>query len=289
MRRTGPREHTDGVSPNYVVVPQWQGSVSPRAMRLVDGAEAIRGDLPFSVTYPVDVPAEAGDALDTGIHRFSSLLTVRDRQLTVLRTSTEPVLTIGGDCGVSFGAVEHASRRHPGDIALVWFDAHPDLHTNESSQSGGFGGMVLRAILGEGVDGLALDSDARIAADKVVLAGVRDIDPAEDVFITEQAIPLVPVESFGTPDALVAAVRRTGASHIYLHVDLDVLDPATIVGLSNIYPFGLAVEGLTAAIVALRAEFTLAGATIAGFAPSSPEAANDDLPSILRIIGALTR
>jgi arginase len=289
MRRNGAEGHTEGVSPNYVVVPQWQGSVSPRAMRLVDGAEAIKGDLPFSVTYPVDVPVEAGDSLDTGIHRFSSLLTVRDRQLAVLRASTEPVLTIGGDCGVSFGAVEHASRQHPGDLALVWFDAHPDLHTSESSHSGGFGGMVLRAILGDGTDGLALDTDARIPADRVVLAGVRDIDPAEDVFITEQAIPLVPVEGFGTPGALVAAVKRTGAAHIYLHIDLDVLDPATIMGLSNIYPFGLAVESLTAAILALRAEFTLAGATIAGFAPSSPEAANDDLPSILRVIGSLTR
>ena len=149
--------------------------------------------------------------------------------------------------------------------------------------------MVLRAILGDGVDGLALDADTRLAGDRVVLAGVRDIDPAEDVFITEQGIPLVPVESLNTPDALVAAVKRTGAGHIYLHIDLDVLDPATIVGLSNIYPFGLAVETLTASIMALRAEFTLAGATIAGFAPSSPEAANDDLPSILRIIGALTR
>jgi arginase len=289
MRRARPWGHTEGVSPNYVVVPQWQGSISPRAMRLVDGAEAIQGDLPVSVTSAVDVPAEAGDSLNTGVHRYSSLLTVRDRQLAMLRTSTEPVLTVGGDCGVSCGAVENASRRHPGDIALVWFDAHPDLHTSDSSQSGGFGGMVLRAILGEGVNGLSLDPDARITPDKVVLAGVRDIDPAEDVFITEQAIPLVPVESFGTPDALVAAVKRTGAEHIYLHIDLDVLDPATIIGLSNIYPFGLAVENLTAAIVALRAEFALAGATIAGFAPSSPEAASDDLPSILRIIGALTR
>lgn len=277
------------MSPNYVVVPQWQGSVSPRAMRLVDGAEAIQGDLPFSVTYAVDVPVEAGDSLDTGIHRFSALLTVRDRQLAVLRAGSEPVLTIGGDCGVSFGAVEHASLEHPGDIALVWFDAHPDLHTQESSQSGGFGGMVLRAILGDGVDGLALDPEARISPDRVVLAGTRDIDPAEDVFITEQAIPLVPVESLTTPDALVAAVKRTGAGHVYLHIDLDVLDPATLMGLSDIYPFGLAVENLTAAILALRAEFALAGATIAGFAPSSPEAANDDLPSILRIISALTR
>ena len=47
----------------FVVVPQWQGSGSSRAMRLVDGAEAIRGDLPTASTFSVNVPLEAGDEL----------------------------------------------------------------------------------------------------------------------------------------------------------------------------------------------------------------------------------
>ncbi|WP_348648576.1 hypothetical protein [Cryobacterium breve] len=68
-----------------------------------------------------------------------------------------------------------------------------------------------------------------------------------------------------------------------------MLDPSVLTGLANLLPFGLSVETLGRTITALRAEFELAGATIAGFAPASPEAANDDLPSILRIIGALTR
>ena len=77
--------------------------------------------------------------------------------------------------------------------------------------------------------------------------------------------------------------------NFYLHLDLDVLDPSALDGLADLYPFGLSVESLNRLITALRAEFELAGATIAGFAPASPEAATDDLPSILRIIGALTR
>jgi arginase len=68
-----------------------------------------------------------------------------------------------------------------------------------------------------------------------------------------------------------------------------VLDPSGFAGLGDLYPFGLGVETLTGLITALRADFGLAGATIAGFAPASPEDATDDLPSILRIIGALTR
>lgn len=271
----------------FVVVPQWQGSVSPRAMRLADGAEAIRGDLPASSTVLVDVPVESGDALDTGILRFSSLLRVRERQLQALNHVEEWALTIGGDCGVSLSSIEHAIARTAGDVAVVWFDAHPDLNSAEDSPSGAFTGMVLRALCGEG----ALVPDAAHTLDpaKLVLAGIRDIDPGEERFIAEKQLTQVASMDLETPTAFVDAVRATGASAVYLHIDLDVLDPAVIAGLANPLPFGMTLEQLTAAITALRAEFTLAGATIAGFSPASPLDAEDDLPSILRVIGSLTR
>ena len=47
----------------FLVVPQWQGSPAARAMHLVDGAEAIAGDLPCASTARVEVPASAGEAL----------------------------------------------------------------------------------------------------------------------------------------------------------------------------------------------------------------------------------
>jgi arginase len=307
--------HTGEVSPTFIVVPQWQGSVSARAMRLSDGAEAIRGDLPSSATRVVDVPAEAGDSLGTGVHRYSALLAVLERMSTVLGRAAgdgagagskaggggadagssaggggaDWALTIGGDCGVSLAAVQHASRRHPDDLAVVWLDAQPDLHTPESSPSGAFTGMVLRAITGEGADGLALEAAEAVPLKRVVLAGTRDIDPGEDELITQRGIPLVEAADLATPDALVRAVSATGARQVYLHIDLDVLDPSEFAGVGNLVPFGVAVEALTSAITALRAEFGLAGATIAGFAPASVDAADDDLPAILRIIGALTK
>jgi len=258
-------------------------------MRLLDGAEAIRGDLPASATREVEVPVEAGDSLETGIHRFSTLLLVRERMAIALRSVPDWALTIGGDCGVSLAAVEHAARQHPNDLAVVWLDAHPDLHTPETSPSGAFSGMVLRAIAGEGTDGLALDEASRVPLERVVIAGARDIDPAEEELMRVRGVTSFTVEQLDSPDALVEAVARTGASQVYLHIDLDVLDPATLGGLADLYPFGLSVESLTALITALKARFGLAGATIASFAPVSPEDAIDDLPSILRIIGALTR
>jgi arginase len=266
-------------------------------MRLIDGAEAIRGDLPASRTRLVDVPAEAGDGQDTGISRFSTLAIVRDRQAAALRELAEEAqdgapdwaLTIGGDCGVSLAAVGHAAEQHPGELAVVWFDAHPDLNTAETSPSGGFSGMVLRAITGDGNDRLVLSGDAAVPLERVILAGIRDVEPSEDALMRDRGIRSLFAEDLEASDGLVGAVRETGATRVYVHIDLDVLDPSVLTGLSNPLPFGLSIESLTGAITALRGEFTIAGATIAGFSPSSPEAAIDDLPSILRIIGALTR
>ncbi|GEP27719.1 arginase family protein [Cryobacterium levicorallinum] len=277
------------MAPTFVVVPQWQGSISPRAMRLVDGAAAIQGDLPFSATRLVDVPVEAGDALDTGVHRFSAIQHVRERHTAVLKDTADWALSIGGDCGIALTAVEHAARTHPGDLAVVWFDAHPDLHTPETSPSGGFCGMVLRAISGEGPAELELAATSSVSLDRVVLAGIRDVDDAEDVLLQERGLVSVSCSELTDPAALVGAVAAIGAKHVFVHIDLDVLDPSALGGLNDLIPFGLSVAELGGAITALRAEFTLAGATITGFAPASPEAATDDLPSILRIIGALTR
>jgi arginase len=258
-------------------------------MRLVDGAAAIQGDLPFSATRVVDVPTEAGDALATGVHRFSAIQEVRARHTRVLNDTTDWALSIGGDCGIALAAVEHAARTHPGDLAVVWFDAHPDLHTPESSPSGGFGGMVLRAISGEGPAAFELKAASSVSLDNVVLAGIRDVDDAEDTLLSERGLVSVSCSELTDPAALVAAVAATGARHVFVHIDLDVLDPSALEGVSALIPFGLSVADLGGAITALRADFTLAGATITGFAPVTPEAAGDDLPSILRIIGALTR
>lgn len=271
----------------FVVVPQWQGSASPRAMRLVDGASAIRGDLPASATREVEVPVESGDALDTGVLRFSSLQRVHDRLMIALGQVEDIAITVGGDCGVSLGAIEHAIKRTGGDVAVVWFDAHPDLNSPDDSPSGAFTGMVLRSLCGDG----ALLPDAAHTLDpaKLVLAGIRDIDPGEANFVEEKQVALVEAGDLAAPAALVEAVRATGASRVYLHIDLDVLDPAVIAGLANPVPFGLTLEQLTSAIAALKAEFALAGATLAGFSPASPLDAEEDLPSILRVIAALTR
>lgn len=269
----------------YLVVPQWQGSPSSRAMQLIDGAEAIAGDLPRSATTVLDVPAGAGEALGTGVRRFSALRTLHERIGEALAPFAEPVLTVGGDCGVALGAIGHAVGAHP-SLAVVWLDAHPDLNDASSSPSGAFAGMALRAVLGDGEDGLALASGA-VPPERVVVGGARSFDDAEVEALARLGLTSLTVADLRDPAALAAAVRATGAAALYIHVDVDVLDPAELTGNAHPEPFGVSVAELTRAIAAARAELPLVGSSLAGYSPSSPATAADDLGALLRIVGAL--
>jgi arginase len=260
-------------------------------MRLVDGAQAIRGDLPSAHTVVVDVPLEAGESQDSAVARLTSIQLVRDRVAATLASIDGLAITIGGDCAVELASVSRAldsedldPKNTAGGVALVWFDAHPDLNTPESSPSSAFHGMIVRTLLGDGAPGLV---PARpLSPGRLVLVGTRALDDPEDAYVTEAGIRMLPGENVDA-DELVAAITATGATSVYLHVDLDVLDPGEIEGVGFPEPFGPSAAKLIELIRAVKASFPLAGAGITEFAPASPEQAANDMPTILRIIGAL--
>jgi len=252
-------------------------------MRLVDGAEAMRGDLPTAGTVVVAVPLEAGESQGTGVSRFSSIQLVRDRHAMTLSTIEGLAITIGGDCGVELAAVSHVADQ--GEIALIWFDAHADLNTPASSPSSVFNGMVLRTLLGDGAPGLV---PARpVAPANVILVGARELDPPEEDYLAESGITLIEVDSV-TPKRLFDAVKKTGATRVYIHVDFDVLDPSELEGLDSPVPFGITAATLIESIRAVKEKYELVGAGLTEFTPTSSEQAESDLPTILRIIGALS-
>lgn len=253
-------------------------------MRLVDGAEAIRGDLPSTATLTIDVPAEAGSDLGSGVHRLSAVQYVRDEVLAALRDTSGVPILIGGDCSADLGGIMHAASHE--DVVVVWIDAHPDLNTPESSPSGAFHGMVLRTLLGDGPPEVVPATPLR--ADRVILVGTRAADDAESDFSESAGLRVLPPSTL-TPESLAAALTESGATSVYLHIDLDVLDPAEFECVGFPEPFGLTVAGLVELIGAARATLPLVGAAITEFSPASVDSASGDLPTILRIIGALTK
>jgi arginase len=135
-----------------------------------------------------------------------------------------PVL-LSGSCFAGLGMVVGMGERSPG---VVWFDAHGDFNTPDSTVDGYFDGMGLAVLTGEAWRSMAAASmnGTSVPARAVVLAGARDFDPAEQVRVESSAIHHLPPEGMDSGGAAVDAVgaMQPEPTGLYVHVDLDVLD-----------------------------------------------------------------
>jgi arginase family enzyme len=152
-------------------------------------------------------------------------------------------LVLGGCCCSHIGAVEALAARHE-RIALLWFDAHGDLNTPESSPSGNEWGMPLRMLLDSGA----------VGAEDVALIGARNLDPPEEDFIATSGLGLGP-EAFG------AAIRDTAG--VYVALDFDAFDPNEVAAWMP-EPGGLAVSEAEAVISSVREQRPILGAGFSG-------------------------
>jgi arginase len=181
-----------------------------------------------------------------------------------------------------------ASRRHGDRLAVVWLDAHGDLNVPDSSPSQAFHGMVLRTLLGDGPRELRPAPADALSPSRVVLAGVRDLDPPELGYIGERAIRRVSAAALEDPTVLVDAVAATGASAVYVHLDLDSLDPAAFTSVGYPVPGGVQPSAAAAAIAGLAARFELAGLAITEFQPGDDaEVTRADMDVLRALVAAL--
>ncbi|QIM16839.1 arginase family protein [Leucobacter insecticola] len=272
--------------PVFLLVPEWQGSDSSRAMQLTDGAALLREDLPRSALTEVAVPLEAGDALGTPVARLSSVLQARDATRRALAEIDATPIIVGGDCATSLPGIEAAARAHGDGLAVLWCNAHPHAQHPSTSPSGAASGMTLRHALGDGSPDLI--SPNPITPSQVTFVGTRAFDPEEEEFLRGKSIAMFGADD---PDLKTSVMRRlkdAGATHLYVHIDLDVLDPAEFSAVHSAVPFGLSVSQLTEVIRAAVALLPLAGGAICEFAPSDPANAADNQPTVLRVLAALT-
>jgi arginase len=230
-------------------VPQRQGAVGPRAGELPDGCVALAELAGHVLGRPVHHIPQTPELseVDGGIAN-RAVLTGPNRaaQLAALEAPGGPVLTIGGDCGVELVPIGVARFRHGPGLGVAWFDAHADLNTAETSPSGAFHGMVLRSLLGEGDPEFA--AAPALEPGRAVLIGTRVFDPAERDAI-DRGLAVTSLEALA------------GAEKLYVHVDLDVLDPTEFGGLNYPEPDGWTIARLVSSLDALAA-YDVVGAGI---------------------------
>jgi arginase len=228
-------------------VPQRQGAVGPRAAGLPDGCAALAELAGRVLGRPVrHIPQSLEVSPADGGIASRAVLTGPNRaaQLAALEAPGGPVLTIGGDCGVELVPIGVARFRYGPGLGVAWFDAHPDLNTAATSPSGAFHGMVLRSLFGEGDPEFA--AAPALEPGHAALLGARVFDPEER-------------SAVGRGLAVTSVAALAGVEKLYVHVDLDVLDPAEFAGLGSPEPDGWTIARLVAELDALAA-FDVVGA-----------------------------
>jgi arginase len=174
---------------------------------------------------------------------------------TVAANEREGFLNVGllGTCpslpGMVAGLQHSGPTSAPLRVALLWLDAHPDFNTPETTRSGSLGGMPVAVATGKCLTRMRLDAglDPPLADENVVMAGVRLTDPLEQELLNKSKIQQLSVADIRTlsPAVTQQLDRLSRATDkIYVHIDMDVLDPSEVFEHQNKVPGGPSSEEL---------------------------------------------
>jgi arginase family enzyme len=174
--------------------------------------------------------------------------TLGEQTLALAADLPERPFVLGGCCCSHVGAIQALDSRH-GKISVVWFDAHGDLNTPETSPSGNAWGMPLRTLI-----------DAAIVEPQdVVLVGARNLDAPEEEYIVRTGLRV---------GAAAIAEAVDGTAGVYVALDADVLDPNEV-SVFMPEPGGLSVAEVGRLFAELRAMTSVLGLGLTGLAPSA--------------------
>ena len=260
--------------------PEWQGYAESNSVFFgaLEIQQALHAHHEFTM---IEVPEKEDLFLEKDIMGYQANL--RQLKATAQRISqVEPdsIFMIGGTCASEIAPVSYLNKKFDGNLTVIWFDAHGDLNTPQTSPSKHFHGMPLRALLGECDTQILQQSFSLLHPDQVILAGTRDLDPEETNYIDSHDITLVPVASM---EEVLTQLERRASKNVYLHIDLDVLDPVEFPHLLYQVPNGASVGQLTELVTAIHDQFSVVGSSLVEYVPRNETAIND----LQKLIAAL--
>ena len=186
-----------------------------------------------------------------------------------------PVLA-AADCSIAVTTLPAALRHRP-DARVLWLDAHGDYNTPDSTGSGYLGGMCLAGACGEWDAGLG----ETIPAERLVLAGIRDLDGGERELLERSAATVI---GASVVETLVAVKNALDGAPVFIHLDLDVLDPEEFPAAVPA-PGGLSSDKLYDLMEAVADDSELVGIEVTAFeAPDDPDELADAAETAMRVL-----
>lgn len=182
------------------------------------------------------------------------------RNLAAAIQPDELPVVFSGHCGA---AVAVAAAVGTGDLALIWFDAHGDYNTPDTTDTGFLDGMFLSVLTGRSWKSIArtIPGFAPLDPKRIVHCGARDWSPGEREALLQDEVRIARTADDVSFDGIAA-------KRILIHIDVDVLDPRY--GRANTYACdgGLSPDELLSVIERAKSRFEIAGLVIAAYDPS---------------------
>lgn len=157
-------------------------------------------------------------------------------------------LVLGGDHSLGIGSVSGASNAIGADnLCLIWVDAHTDINIQDTTPTGNIHGMSIASLLGYGNEQLSsiCGKTPKILPQNIIYVASRDIDAGEVEIIKNDNISVIHMNDIekGGMDYAVTKLQnvldKVQVSHIYLSIDIDVIDPIIAPGTGVPVPNGI--------------------------------------------------
>lgn len=228
--------------------------MGPSAFRIAGAERAVRGlGMQFvdKGNVPVLEPAsrEPADSSARYLNEISHCC-------GELKTSVQGIvaegvlpLVVGGDHSIAVGTVAGISSHYHAQgqrIGLIWFDAHGDVNTPETTLSGNIHGMPLASILGHGPDALTRIGDRfpMVDVENATLIGVRSLDDGERELIQSTGLrcfTMKEIDQHGIHRVMEEAIQRAmqGTAGFHMSFDMDGTDPSVAPGVGTPVPGGV--------------------------------------------------
>lgn len=227
--------------------------MGPSALRVAGLATKLEA-LGYTVTDRGNVAVPVAEIADRGDDRARFLNAIAKSDELVAGYVSEALkrlaipLVVGGDHSVAAGTVAGVAQHFRAlkqAIGLIWIDAHSDINTPQTSDSGNVHGMPLAAVLGMGPEALShlLGWSPKVLAQHAALVGIRDVDPGERENIRRagvMAFTMRDIDELGMRAVMEKAIQIASAGTAGYHVSLDMdwVDPEEAPGVGTPVPGG---------------------------------------------------
>ena len=261
-----------------LIYPQWQGGNVTALLPELTPDDVSRGYFLGSYllnflapqtknkTVVVPVSEDINRVEENGIIGYKEILLQTKEALNLLKSENpDKIAILGGECSVSVAPFTYLAEKYKNDIAMIWIDAHPDITLPEDKTYNGYHAMAAAAIMGRGDDGIVSLLSAKIDADKILFVGLRDWerqqikDRQQEYGIKHLTAQQVSNDS----SKILDWIRSTGAKHIVIHFDMDVLDPNEIIPAVGVVADGMKIDEVTRVINDIAKEYDVVGVTVA--------------------------